>query len=153
MKTTEDYLKFSLMLLNNGFHNESKLIKKETLDLMKLDHSLGLKYKKFAFGKKKGFGLGFEVVKEDGTKFGSKGTFGWGGMFGTFFRIDPKENMVIIYMTQSFETYKLKLADKFRSLVSGVSQECSLALAHAMVAEVPRHPPSHVLDNLPEIGG
>jgi len=117
LSTTEDYLKFSLMLLNNGFHNESKLIKKETLDLMKLDHSLGLKYKKFAFGKKKGFGLGFEVVKEDGTKFGSKGTFGWGGMFGTFFRIDPKENMVIIYMTQSFETYKLKLADKFRSLV------------------------------------
>ena len=43
--------------------------------------------------------------------------------------------------------------NKFRSLVSGVSQECSLALAHAMVAEVPRHPPSHVLDNLPEIGG
>jgi CubicO group peptidase (beta-lactamase class C family) len=117
LSTTDDYLKFSFMLLNNGLYNEKQIIKKETLDLMKEDHSLGLKYKKLAFGKKKGFGLGFEVVKEDGTKFGSKGTFGWGGMFGTYFRVDPKENMVFIYMTQSFETYKLKLADKFRALV------------------------------------
>ena len=117
LSTTDDYLKFSFMLLNNGLYNEKQIIKKETLDLMKEDHSLGLKYKKLAFGKKKGFGLGFEVVKEDGTKFGSKGTFGWGGMFGTYFRVDPKENMVFIYMTQSFETYKLKLAEKFRALV------------------------------------
>ena len=117
LSTTDDYLKFASMLLNNGSFKNNQLISKETLDLMKVDHSLGLKYKKLAFGKKKGFGLGFEIVKEDDTKFGSKGTFGWGGMFGTYFRVDPKENMVIIYMTQSFETYKLKIADKFRSLI------------------------------------
>jgi len=117
LSTTEDYLKFSLMLLNNGSYKGQQLLNKETLDLMKFDHSQGLKYKKFAFGKKKGFGLGFEVVKEDGTKFGSKGTFGWGGMFGTYFRVDPKQNMIMIYMTQSFETYKLKIADIFRAHV------------------------------------
>ena len=117
LSTTEDYLKFSLMLLNNGSYKGQQLLNKETLDLMKFDHSQGLKYKKLAFGKKKGFGLGFEVVKEDGTKFGSKGTFGWGGMFGTFFRVDPKQNMIMIYMTQSFETYKLKIADIFRAHV------------------------------------
>ena len=117
LSTTDDYLKFASMLLNNGTFKNNQLIGKETLDLMKVDHSLGLKYKKLAFGKKKGFGLGFEIVKEEDTKFGSKGTFGWGGMFGTYFRVDPKENMVIIYMTQSFETYKLKIADKFRSLI------------------------------------
>ena len=117
LSTTEDYLKFSLMLLNNGSYKGQKLLNKETLDLMKFDHSQGLKYKKLAFGKKKGFGLGFEVVKEDGTKFGSKGTFGWGGMFGTYFRVDPKQNMIMIYMTQSFETYKLKIADIFRAHV------------------------------------
>ena len=38
-------------------------------------------------------------------------------MFGTYFRADPKQNMVYIYMTQSFETYRLKLADKFRAMV------------------------------------
>jgi len=117
LSTTEDYLKFSVMLLNNGSYKGQQLLNKETLDLMKFDHSQGLKYKKLAFGKKKGFGLGFEVVKEDGTKFGSKGTFGWGGMFGTYFRVDPKQNMIMIYMTQSFETYKLKIADIFRAHV------------------------------------
>ncbi|MDG1343197.1 MAG: serine hydrolase [Flavobacteriaceae bacterium] len=117
LSTTKDYLKFSVMLLNNGSIGQEQIIKKSTLDLMKQDHSLGLKYKKLVFGKKKGFGLGFEVVKEEDTKFGSKGTFGWGGMFGTYFRADPKQNMVYIYMTQSFETYRLKLADKFRAMV------------------------------------
>ncbi len=117
LSTTKDYLKFSVMLLNNGSIGGVQILKKSTLDLMKQDHSLGLKYKKLVFGKKKGFGLGFEVVKEEDTKFGSKGTFGWGGMFGTYFRADPKQNMVYIYMTQSFETYRLKLADKFRAMV------------------------------------
>ena len=117
LSTTKDYLKFSVMLLNNGSIGGKQILKKSTLDLMKQDHSLGLKYKKLVFGKKKGFGLGFEVVKEEDTKFGSKGTFGWGGMFGTYFRADPKQNMVYIYMTQSFETYRLKLADKFRAMV------------------------------------
>ena len=117
LSTTKDYLKFSVMLLNNGSTGSEQILKKSTLDLMKQDHSLGLKYKKLIFGKKKGFGLGFEVVKEEDTKFGSKGTFGWGGMFGTYFRADPKQNMVYIYMTQSFETYRLKLADKFRAMV------------------------------------
>jgi len=117
LSTTDDYLKFCQMLLENGSLNNQRIISSETLDLMKEDHSLGLKYKYLAFGKKKGFGLGFEVVKETDTKFGSKGTFGWGGMFGTYFRIDPVENMIFIYMTQSFETYELKLSDKFRALV------------------------------------
>lgn len=117
LSTTKDYLKFSVMLLNNGSIGSEQILKKSTLDLMKQDHSLGLKYKKLVFGKKKGFGLGFEVVKDEDTKFGSKGTFGWGGMFGTYFRADPKQNMVYIYMTQSFETYRLKLADKFRAMV------------------------------------
>ena len=117
LSTTSDYLKFCQMLLNGGSFNNAKIITSETIALMKEDHSIGLKYKKLIFGKKKGFGLGFEVVKENDTKFGSKGTFGWGGMFGTYFRIDPVEKMVFIYMTQSFETYDLKLSDKFRSLV------------------------------------
>tara|TARA_B100001057_G_scaffold350375_1_gene351860 strand:- start:309 stop:881 length:573 start_codon:yes stop_codon:yes gene_type:complete len=117
LSTTHDYLVFCQMLLNGGTYNNKVLIKESTLELMLEDHSNGLKYKKLLFGKKRGFGLGFDVVKEDNTKFGSKGTYGWGGMFGTYFRIDPVEDMIFIYMTQSFETYKLKLSDKFRALV------------------------------------
>ena len=67
LSTTKDYLKFSVMLINNGSIGSEQILKKSTLDLMKQDHSLGLKYKKLVFGKKKGFGLGFEVVKEEDT--------------------------------------------------------------------------------------
>ena len=117
LSTTHDYLMFCQMLLNGGELNGERIINSSTIKLMLEDHADGLKYKALVFGKKKGFGLGFQTVKEENTKFGSKGTYGWGGMFGTYFRIDPKENMIFIYMTQSFETYKLKLADKFRGLV------------------------------------
>ncbi|MDB2567593.1 hypothetical protein N9X56_03440 [Flavobacteriaceae bacterium] len=43
LSTTNDYLKFSVMLLNNGSFDDERIIKKSTLDLMKQDHSLGLK--------------------------------------------------------------------------------------------------------------
>jgi len=117
LSTTYDYLIFCQMLLNGGTFNGERIIKASTINLMLEDHAEGLKYKKLLFGKKRGFGLGFDIVKQDNTKFGSKGTYGWGGMFGTYFRIDPVEDMIYIYMTQSFETYKLKLANKFRELV------------------------------------
>ena len=117
LSTAYDYLIFCQMLLNGGTFNGERIIKASTINLMLEDHAEGLKYKKLLFGKKRGFGLGFDIVKQDNTKFGSKGTYGWGGMFGTYFRIDPVEDMIYIYMTQSFETYKLKLADKFRELV------------------------------------
>ena len=117
LSTTNDYLIFCQMLLNGGVFNGQRIIQNSTINLMLEDHSKGLKYKKLIFGKKKGFGLGFEIINEENTKFGSKGTYGWGGIFGTYFRIDPVENMIFIYMTQSFETYNLKLSKKFRGLV------------------------------------
>ncbi len=117
LSTTNDYLVFCQMLLNGGVFNEQRIIQTSTISLMLEDHAKGLKYKKLIFGKKKGFGLGFEIINEENTKFGSKGTYGWGGIFGTYFRIDPVENMIFVYMTQSFETYNLKLSEKFRTLV------------------------------------
>ena len=117
LSTTNDYLVFCQMLLNGGVFNKQRIIQTSTINLMLEDHAKGLKYKKLIFGKKKGFGLGFEIINEENTKFGSKGTYGWGGIFGTYFRIDPVENMIFIYMTQSFETYNLKLSEKFRTLV------------------------------------
>ena len=117
LSTTNDYLVFCQMLLNGGVFNKQRIIQTSTINLMLEDHAKGLKYKKLIFGKKKGFGLGFEIINEENTKFGSKGTYGWGGIFGTYFRIDPVENMIFVYMTQSFETYNLKLSEKFRTLV------------------------------------
>jgi CubicO group peptidase (beta-lactamase class C family) len=50
-----------------------------------------------------GFGLGFGVRKETGmvATAGSPGEYNWGGAGGTYFWIDPKENMFVIYAMQS----------------------------------------------------
>ena len=50
-----------------------------------------------------GFGLGFAVRKEAGvaTSQGSPGDYNWGGAGGTYFWVDPKENMFVVFAMQS----------------------------------------------------
>ena len=51
-----------------------------------------------------GFGLGFRVLVDlaESQQFGSVGEYGWSGMAKTYFWIDPKEEMIGIFMTQLF---------------------------------------------------
>jgi len=50
-----------------------------------------------------GFGLGFAVRKDAGVSpvEGSVGEYNWGGAGGTYFWVDPKEDMFVVYMMQS----------------------------------------------------
>ena len=50
-----------------------------------------------------GFGLGFAVRKEQGVAPtpGSVGDYNWGGAGGTYFWVDPKENMFVVFAMQS----------------------------------------------------
>jgi CubicO group peptidase (beta-lactamase class C family) len=65
-----------------------------------------------------GFGLGFGVsgVKTPLAELGSPGEFGWGGFFYTSFLIDPKEEMVSIFMAQLHPTGDLNLDRVFHNL-------------------------------------
>ena len=49
-----------------------------------------------------GFGLGFEVVMDQGKRgmYGSIGEFGWGGAYGSTYWVDPKEDLIVVYFTQ-----------------------------------------------------
>jgi CubicO group peptidase (beta-lactamase class C family) len=49
-----------------------------------------------------GFGFTFNVIKNiDAYPYpGSQGSYGWHGSWGPYFKIDPKENLVMILMTQ-----------------------------------------------------
>jgi CubicO group peptidase (beta-lactamase class C family) len=48
------------------------------------------------------FGLGFGVRIAQGRNAlpGSVGDFGWAGINGTYFWVDPKEEMFAVFMTQ-----------------------------------------------------
>jgi CubicO group peptidase (beta-lactamase class C family) len=65
-----------------------------------------------------GFGLGFGVdgVKAPLVELGSAGDFNWGGFFYTSFVVDPKEDMIVVFMAQLHPTGGLSLDKRVQVL-------------------------------------
>jgi CubicO group peptidase (beta-lactamase class C family) len=111
VSTATDYLRFSRMLLAGGTLDGVRLLSSKTIALMTTDH-LGADVLRasrvigattgYVPGAGYGFGLGFGVRLADGesSNAGSAGDYSWGGLGGTFFWIDPKENLIGIWMMQ-----------------------------------------------------
>ena len=103
VSTTMDYARFSQMLLNGGSLEGNRIIGRKTLQLMASDH-LGphVKVDSPLMPAGHGFGLGFAVRTHQGMApfAGSPGQFFWSGMAGTFFWIDPKEELFAVFMAQ-----------------------------------------------------
>src|SRR5437868_11133084 len=103
VSTTMDYARFSQMLLGGGTLDGVRIIGRKTLELIASDH-LGsdVKVDSPLMPAGHGFGLGFAVRTHRGmAPFpGSPGQFFWSGMAGTFFWIDPKEQLFAVFMSQ-----------------------------------------------------
>ncbi|KQW51764.1 MULTISPECIES: serine hydrolase [unclassified Roseateles] len=97
VSTAGDYTRFLQMLLNKGELDGVRILAPHTVALMTADH-FGGKYR----GDADGFGLGFWVnVRRGGfTELGSEGAFGWGSAYFPQYTVDPKERLVILFMTQ-----------------------------------------------------
>lgn len=122
LSTTEDYYKFCQMLLNGGELNGHRLLSPKTIELMTQDHVEGIKNGGRGIGlpsASTGFGLGFSVTKNLAAtnNLGSTGAYGWGGAAGTYFRIDPKEDLIIIQMIQLMPYSHLNHRNEFHTLV------------------------------------
>ena len=63
-----------------------------------------------------GLGCGVEGVKAPLSELGSPGEFNWGGFFYTAFSIDPREQMVVIFMAQLHPTGDLSLDRRVNAL-------------------------------------
>jgi CubicO group peptidase (beta-lactamase class C family) len=102
--TAMDYARFCQMMLDGGKFGNTKLLSRKSVELMSHDQ-LG------KIGPDQGFGLGFGVngVKAPLPELGSPGEYVWGGFFYTAFTIDPKEEMVVIFMAQLHPTGGLTL--------------------------------------------
>ncbi len=100
--TAADYARFSQMLLNGGQLDGVRLLGRATVAHMTADHVGDIKVASSTLARGYGFGLGFAVRKETGLNAmtGSAGEYRWGGAAGTAFWIDPKEQMVVVWMTQ-----------------------------------------------------
>ena len=109
ISTADDYLKFARMLLNGGEVDSVRLLKAETVALMRTnrltDAQRAIPFMGIPFWDGQGFGLGLSVItdaeKQAWMGAGSKGSFGWPGAFGTWWQADPAQEMVLIYLIQN----------------------------------------------------
>jgi CubicO group peptidase (beta-lactamase class C family) len=104
--TIGDYARFAQMLLNGGTFDGKRYLKPETVALMTSDHigpgaSITRDYFYFPGGGS-GFGLGFAVrTTEPADEPSPPGEYRWDGVAGTFFFVDPKDDMFVICMMQT----------------------------------------------------
>jgi CubicO group peptidase (beta-lactamase class C family) len=109
LSTTEDYRRFAQMLLSGGEANGKRFLKKSTVELMRTNVlEPGVKvdlYGPNSVQEGVGFGLDFAIVM-DPVKANlpdGKNSFYWGGAFGTWFWIDPTNDLLVVGMMQNLD--------------------------------------------------
>jgi CubicO group peptidase (beta-lactamase class C family) len=117
VSTTDDYVRFAQALLNGGRLDRARLLGRTTVAFMASDHlgpiSATIRRPGYTFG------LGFQVRKDVGLdgQSGSIGEYGWAGAGGTYFWVDPKEQVVAILMTQAPGPSRVYYRQLFKELV------------------------------------
>lgn len=102
--TSGDYARFAQMLLNGGQLDGVRILSRKTVDLMRRNHIGHLAYPHPFDREDRGYGLVVQVVTDQGrsTMLGSEGMWGWDGAASTICWIDPKEDTVLVMITQRF---------------------------------------------------
>lgn len=115
--TARDYGRFLQMLLNRGELDRKRLLKPETVDQI-TRNQIGDKQIGFTVHGD-GFGYGFGIVtgREKPASPASVGSYSWGGIFNTFFWVDPRRQLIGILMTQLYPFNHLTLWKDFQSKV------------------------------------
>jgi CubicO group peptidase (beta-lactamase class C family) len=109
VSTAADYLRFAQMLLNGGQLDGTRVLSRTTIALMTSDHlgsriAVPVTPSELLLGTPGyTFGLGFAVRQGAGIAGvpGSAGEFMWAGYAGTYFWVDPKEELVAVFMSQA----------------------------------------------------
>lgn len=105
VSTVDDYARFLAMLRNGGVFNGKRFISPRTLDYMVSDHlgSAIATTPLYLPGAGHSFGLGFAVRRSSGEPpwITPAGDYWWGGAGGTYFWVDPKSDLFVVFMMQS----------------------------------------------------
>jgi CubicO group peptidase (beta-lactamase class C family) len=100
ISTAEDYIPFGVMLANGGELSGKRILGKKTVEMFRSAHIPDTLQGRAAG---EGYGLGVRVVTNHvrrGTML-SDGTFGWSGVYGTHFFVDPVEQVVGVLLVQT----------------------------------------------------
>ena len=122
VSTAADYARFAQMLLNKGELEGKHILSRKSVELM-TTNSIGniFIFTSFAhngiMGDKFGYGFGIRTERGIFDELESLGTFGWDGAFYTRFWVDPKEDLIGIFMSQVDNYWSENLIGKFKNLV------------------------------------
>jgi len=124
VSTIDDYLRFAEMLRAGGRLGSAHILGRGSVALMTADH-LPASFNNLIADKMEpaaagyGFGLGLAVRRQDGiaAMAGSAGDFYWSGAYGTYFWVDPKEELVAVFMAAAPGAIRLRYRQLTRNLV------------------------------------
>lgn len=96
LSTARDYARFLEMVRRGGELDGVRILSPRSVRLMTTDQAGPL------YGAEgRGFGYGFEVTQRYGANgMDGVGAFGWGGAYGTIYRVDPESRLVLVLMIQ-----------------------------------------------------
>jgi len=96
LSTARDYARFLEMIRGGGALDGVRILSPRTVELM-TTNQVGTLHSTTGLG----FGLGFETTDRFGANgLDSVGAFGWGGAYGSVYRVDPKARLVLVLMIQ-----------------------------------------------------
>ncbi len=93
LSTARDYGRFLQMIANGGQLDGVRILSPNTVRQMTMNQ-VGSLFN--AWDPVAGFGLGFGI--DGATGVASAGTYGWGGAYGSMYKVDPKEHVIVIFM-------------------------------------------------------
>lgn len=113
VSTAQDYARFLQMLLNGGQLDGVRLLSPKSVEVM-TSNQTGALYTQPGMS----FGFGFSIVERPGgdNSLSSAGTWGWGGAYGSQYRVDPRERLVLVFMVNQTPN-ATDVAAKFPTLV------------------------------------
>ncbi len=127
VSTIHDYYRFCQMLLSGGTLGGARVLGRKTVELMTMNHLPGGRdLTELAVGtfsettyEGVGFGLGVSVTLDLAVAqaIGSVGEYGWGGAASTAFWIDPKEDLIVIFMVQFWMSGTFNFRGQLKSIV------------------------------------
>ena len=101
--TVRDYSRFAQMLLHGGSLDGARILGRKTVDLIAADHLTPGQQATHDWDTQRGYGYGLGVRvmthPEIAEINGSAGEWGWDGMFGNWFCVDPAEKLTCVYLT------------------------------------------------------
>lgn len=107
ISSAADYHRFARMLLGEGALDGVRLLRPETVRLMRTnrltDAQRQIPFAGMPLWRKSGFGLGLSIAEDpvdNPYACGAPGSMTWPGIFGTWWQVDPVHDLIMIYLIQ-----------------------------------------------------